>query len=174
MSNKILGLFETEHELVSAMRAIKQVGLPIEDIYTPHVVHEVIEEFGFKSRISHAAFFYGVFGAFGTLAFLYYTSVIDWPLHFGGKPFNAFPSFIVITIVATILIVTLATLFTFSARAKIFPGKRIEMDLMGATDDKYLMIFDEHALGSDAEKLKSLLIEHGVAEIHERNMNLKL
>ncbi|MBK8884585.1 MAG: DUF3341 domain-containing protein [Bacteroidales bacterium] len=57
------------------------------------------------------------------LAFLYYTSVIDWPVVYGGKPFNSFPSFIVVTIILTIFTVTIASLAAFSARSKLFPGR---------------------------------------------------
>ena len=110
--NYILGVFNDEDSLVEAFEKVKAKGILPVEVYTPYPVHEILEGMGKKTRITHAAFFYGLFAAIGILGFLYYAAVISWPLHYGGKPFNSFPSFIVVTIVATILSVTLLTLFT--------------------------------------------------------------
>lgn len=162
--NFILGVFDDEATLVNAFKKLKDKGvLPVE-VYTPYPVHEILEGMPIKTRITHAAFFYGLFAALGILGFLTYAAVIDWPLRYGGKPFNAFPSFIVVTIVATILVITLLTLFTFSARAKIFPGKKAEIFHKRATDDKFVMVFDEERIENDSVAVKSILTEHGKIE----------
>jgi hypothetical protein len=165
MSKKyILGVFDDEATLVDAFEKLKDKGvLPVE-VYTPYPVHEILEGMPIKTRITHAAFFYGLFAALGILGFLTYAASISWPLHYGGKPFNAFPSFIVVTIVATILAITLLTLFTFSARAKVFPGKKAEILHERATDDKFVMVFDEEGIANDSESLKAILAEHGKIE----------
>lgn len=165
MSKKyILGVFNDEDSLVEAFEKVKAKGvLPVE-VYTPYPIHEILEGMGKKTRITHAAFFYGLFAALGILGFLYYAAVIDWPLHYGGKPFNSFPSFIVVTIVATILAVTLLTLFTFSIRAKIFPGKKAEIFHNRATDDKFVMVLDRESLGEKAVDVDSIIKEHGEIE----------
>ncbi|WP_321370924.1 DUF3341 domain-containing protein [uncultured Draconibacterium sp.] len=165
MSKKyILGVFDDEATLVEAFEKLKDKGvLPVE-VYTPYPVHEILEGMPIKTRITHAAFFYGLFAALGILGFLTYAAVIDWPLRYGGKPFNAFPSFIVVTIVATILSITLLTLFTFSARAKVFPGKKAEIFHERATDDKFVMVFDEDGTKNNSETLNSILTEYGKIE----------
>ncbi len=165
MSKKyILGVFDDEATLVDAFEKIKAKGfLPVE-VYTPYPIHEILEGMGKKTRITHAAFFYGLFAAVGILSFLTYAAVIDWPLHYGGKPFNAFPSFIVVTIVATILSITLLTLFTFSMRAKIFPGKKPEILHPRATDDKFVMVLDPESLGNNAKAVEEIIKEHGEVE----------
>ncbi|QIA06977.1 DUF3341 domain-containing protein [Draconibacterium halophilum] len=165
MSKKyILGVFDDEATLVDAFEKLKDKGVTPVEVYTPYPVHEILEGMPIKTRITHAAFFYGLFAAIGILGFLTYAAVIDWPLRYGGKPYNAFPSFIVVTIVATILAITLLTLFTFSARAKIFPGKRAEIFHERATDDKFVMVFDEAGMASNSESVKSILTEHGKIE----------
>lgn len=165
MSKKyMLGVFNDEATLVDAFEKIKAKGvLPVE-VYTPYPIHEILEGMGKKTRITHAAFFYGLFAAVGILSFLTYAAVIDWPLQYGGKPFNAFPSFIVVTIVATILSITLLTLFTFSARAKIFPGKKAEIVHPRATDDKFVIVLDPESLGSNAKVVEKIIKEHGEVE----------
>lgn len=165
MSKKyMLGVFDDEATLVDAFEKIRAKGILPVEVYTPYPVHEILEGMGNKTRITHAAFFYGVFAAVGILSFLTYAAVIDWPLNYGGKPFNAFPSFITVTIVATILSITLLTLLTFSARAKVFPGKKAEIVHPGATDDKFVMVIDTESLGQNAETVQSIIKEHGVVE----------
>jgi len=162
--NYFFGVFSDEATLVDAFEKIKAKGvLPVE-VYTPYPIHEILEGMGKKTRITHAAFFYGLFAAIGILGFLTYAAVIDWPLRYGGKPFNAFPSFIVVTIVATILSITVLTLFTFSVRAKIFPGKKAEIYHHRATDDKFVMVISKESLGSSEKEIQSIITEHGEIE----------
>ncbi|MCK3682657.1 DUF3341 domain-containing protein [Maribellus sp. YY47] len=160
----ILGVFNDEATLVDAFEKIKAKGIMPVEVFTPYPIHEILEGMGKKTRITHAAFFYGLFAAVGILSFLTYAAVIDWPLHYGGKPFNAFPSFIVVTIVATILSITLLTLFTFSARAKIFPGKKAEIFHERATDDKFVIVLDPESLGADSKAVEEIIREHGEVE----------
>jgi hypothetical protein len=101
---------------------------------------------------------------------MYYTAVIDWPLNYGGKPTNAFPSFLVVTIVITILIVTIASLFTFSARAKIYPGKAYVLPDARSTDDKFVMVFDKSANDGEYQRLTQLLKAEGAVEVYEKNI----
>jgi hypothetical protein len=160
----ILGVFNDEATLVDAFEKVKKKGIQPTEVYTPYPVHEILEGMGKKTRITHAAFFYGLFAAIGILGFLTYAASISWPLNYGGKPFNAFPSFIVVTIVATILSITLLTLFTFSIRAKIFPGKVPEIFHERATDDKFVMVIDKNSMGKNKDEIQSIIKEHGEIE----------
>ncbi len=160
----ILGVFKDEESLVEAFEKVKQKGvLPLE-VYTPYPVHEILEGMGNKTHISHAAFFFGLFSAAGILTFLTWAATISWPINYGGKPTNSFPSFIVVTIVATILSITLLTLFTFSARAKIFPGKVPEIIHDRATNDRFVMVLDKNKLGENADSIHQIITEHGEIE----------
>ncbi len=161
----ILGVFEDETTLVDAFVRIKEKGIKPVEVFTPYPVHEILEGMGNKTRITQAAFFYGLFSAIGILAFLTYAAGFSWPLNYGGKPFNAFPSFIVVTIVATILCITLLTLFTFSVQTKVYPGKVPEIVHEGATDDKFVMVIDKNSLGGKEEEIQSIIKEHGVVEL---------
>ena len=162
----MVGVFDNEFDLLKAFGKVKSKGLKIEEVYTPYPIHEILEGMGTKTRITHAAFFFGLFGALAVLGGMYFAAVESWPLNFGGKPFNTFPSFIVVTIVATILIVTLLTLFTFSARAKVFPGKKAEIVDVRATDDKFVMVVDASSPGYDAEELTTLLKANGASDVY--------
>ncbi len=162
----LLGVFDGEESLVSAFRKMKEEEVEIADVFTPFPIHEVLENHGKKSKMTIAAWFYGLFAALGVLAFLYYTAVIDWPLNYGGKPSSAFPSFIVITIILTILSVTLLSLATFSARAKLWPNIDKPIYHEGATDDKFVILFEKEKI--DEKKVTGLLKDLGAVEIVEK------
>ena len=160
----ILGVFKDEESLVSAFEKVKEKGITPVEVYTPYPVHEILHGMGNKTRITHAAFFYGLFAVIGILSFLTYAASFSWPLNYGGKPFNSFPSFIVVTIVATILSITILTLFTFSARAKIFPGKVPEIVHERATDDRFVMVIDKKSIEKNKDEINSIITEFGEIE----------
>ena len=171
---RIIGIFDEEDALVHAVKSLKARNIEIDEVYSPYPVHEVLHLVGRKSRIPTAAYFYGLFGAIGILAFLYWTSVISWPVVYGGKPFNSFPSFIVITLVLTILTVTITSLFTFSWRAKLYPGREDVIIDPRTTDNKFLLVVSEFAEGtSRKEEVEGLLRENGASEIYEKELKLK-
>ena len=165
---QIIGIFDSEDTLMQAVHNVKAKGIEISEIFMPYPVHEALEAMGKKSKFTFIAFLFGVIGATSVLSFLYYTSVIDWPINYGGKPTNAFPSFIVITIVLTIFAVTILSLFAFSARSGIYPGKKYTMPDSRSTDDKFVMVFDKSNLSIDAAAFNSLLKESGASEILEK------
>ena len=160
----IMGVFADEESLIEAFDKIKREGILPVEVYTPYPVHEILEGMGNKTRISHAAFFFGLFAAMGILGFLTWAASYSWPLNYGGKPFNSFPSFIVVTIVATILSITLLTLFTFSLRAKIFPGKKPEVFHSRATDDRFVILLDKNSMTGKVDAINAIIKEHGEIE----------
>ena len=148
-----IGIFDEEEKFISSIKLLREKEFKIYDVFTPYPIHEVFNLLKRKSRLPTAAYFMGLSGILATLAFLYYTSVIDWPIVYGGKPLNSFPSFIVITIVLTILTVTIGSLALFSARSKLFPGRENTIFDHRATDDKFVIVVDADLLDkSTAEK----------------------
>lgn len=162
----LLGVFDDEEPLVEAFRELQKNKIEIDDIFTPFPVQEILEHHGRKSRIITVSWFYGLFAALAVLAFLYYTAVIDWPLNFGGKPSSSFPSFIVITIILTIFSVTILSLATFSARAKLWPNIGKPIYHKAATDDAFVILFIKDKI--DEEKVKKILTEKGAIDIIEK------
>jgi hypothetical protein len=164
-----IGIFDDEGKFLSSIRLLKEQELQIFDVFTPYPVHEVFHLLKRKSRLPTAAYFFGLFGIISTLAFLYYTSVIDWPVVYGGKPFNSFPSFIVVTIVVTILTVTIASLALFSARSKLFPGRENTIFDLRATDDKFVIVVDTNAADSTiTEKAANIMGEQGAIQVLDK------
>jgi hypothetical protein len=165
-----VSVFDDEQKLLAGIKAVKEKKLKIDEIYTPYPMHEVIEAMEIKSRFAFVAFLYGFSAVVGVLAFLYYTSVISWPINYGGKPTSAFPSFIIITLVLTIFTITIMSLLTFSWRAKIFPGKKYILPDMRATDDKFVMVFDSETAGTGFDDLDRLLKSCGAEEVYQKEI----
>jgi hypothetical protein len=169
-----IGVFDEEKSLIASIKSLQEKKLAIYDVFTPYPIHEVLHLLKRKSRLPTAGLIYGLTGALSVLAFLYYTSVIDWPIDYGGKPFNSFPSFIVITIVLTILTVTITSLFTFSARSKLFPGQEPVIFDERATDDKFIIVIDTKQLGDvAASEAGRIMSDAGAVEVIEKEINGK-
>ena len=164
----IIGIFDSKMDLLAGIEATQSKNFTIDEIYTPYPVMEAIDALKRKSRFTIAAFIYGAAAVIGVLSFLYWTSVIDWPINYGGKPTNAFPSFIIITLVLTILTVTLGSLFTFSLRAEIYPGKKYFLPDERATDDKFVMLFDKKTAGAGYEAIAAAMKASGASEVYEK------
>ena len=162
----LIGVFDQEETMLSAFRKMREQEIEIEDVFTPYPVHEILEKQGRKSRITIVGWFYGFFASLAVLAFLIYTAVIDWPLNYGGKPSNAFPSFIVITIVLTIFSITILSLFTFSWRANLWPSFDKPIYHEEATDDKFVILVNKAK--ADVARATSVMKETGAVEVIEK------
>jgi len=164
-----IGIFDGEEKFLSSVRLLQEQEFSIFDVFTPYPVHEIFHLLKRKSKLPTAAYLFGLSGIIATLAFLYYTSVIDWPIVYGGKPFNSFPSFIVVTIVVTILTVTIASLAAFSARSKLFPGRDNTIFDARATDDKFvIVVIADISDKSRADKAGKLMKENGAVEVYDK------
>lgn len=161
-----IGVFQEEEDMLKAFRRMKEEDMEIEDVFTPYPVHEILENHGRKSKITVVGWFYGFFATLAVLAFLIYTAVIDWPLNYGGKPSNAFPSFLVITIVLTIFSITILSLATFSWRANLWPSLEKPIYHEGATDDKFVILLKKEK--TDPPRAEKLMKECGAIEVIEK------
>lgn len=164
----IIGVYEDEDVLVDAILKVQENNIKIKNVITPFPIHKVFEVLKLKTRLPYATFIYGVIGVSVTFAFLYWTSVVSYPLKFGGKPLNSL-SFIIIMFVATIFVATLLTFTTFFIRQRIWPGKESAVIDPRSTDDKFLIIIEKEADFSKEEvnKITSVLKESGASEVNE-------
>ena len=98
-----LAEFAGSDELLAAVRRSRAEGYTEMEAYTPLPVHEVSEALGYKSRLPLIVLIGGIVGALTGFGLQYWSSVIEYPLNIGGRPFNSWPSFIVVTFEMTIL-----------------------------------------------------------------------
>jgi hypothetical protein len=163
---RYIGVFDNEEIFDNAVQKLKESKIEIEEIFMPFPVHRAAKNVAGGSSLPVAAYFFGLIGMISVLAFLYYTAVISWPLNFGGKPSNAFPSFIIVTLVLTIFTVTILSLTAFLFSAKLYPGKKAVIFDNRAMDDKFIIVLkSEHV--PDAE---NLLKQQGANEVYNLSM----
>ncbi len=167
-NNIIVGVYNDPDVLVNAIYKVKEKGIRIKNVFSPFPIHESFEALGLKTRLPYLTFIYGVIGAILTFAFLYWASVVNYPLKFGGKPLNSL-SFIIVMFVATILVATILTFTTFFIRQKIGPGKKTVMIDPGTTDDKFTIVIEREEGMSDeeAKRINDTLKECGAEEVRE-------
>jgi hypothetical protein len=168
-NNVIIGVYEDPDVLVNAVRQVKEKGIKIKNVFSPFPIHDLFEALDLKTRLPLLTFIYGVIGTTATFAFLYWTSVVSYPLKFGGKPLNSL-SFIIIMFVATIFVATLLTFMTFFLRQKIGPGKKVVMIDPRTVDDKFAIVIekDPELSEEDISSINSVLQETGAVEISEK------
>jgi hypothetical protein len=171
----IIGVYDDEDQIVEAIHHIQDKGIKIKDVFTPIPLHGVFEALKLETRLPYATFLYGVLGAVITFAFLYWTSVVSYPLKFGGKPLNSL-SFIIIMFIATIFVATFLTFMTFFIRAKLYPGKKVQVLDPRSTNDKFLIVIDkeDELSAKEIENIKAALKESGANEINEVEEEIKI
>lgn len=166
-----IGVFDEEEKFISSIRILQEQKYSIYEVFSPYPVNEAIHLLKRKTRLPTAAYLFGLFGIISTMAFLYFTSVISWPIAYGGKPFNSFPSFIVVTIVVTILIVTILSLALFSGRSKLYPGRDNTIFDNRATDDKFIIVVDTKALDKpSAHRAGDSMKQEGAIEVIDKEI----
>ncbi len=171
MKTNILGVYDDEHDVLHAVDKLQEGGIVVADVFSPFPLHGIWDKLKQTTYLPYATFAYGLVGGIATFALLYWTSVINYPLKFGGKPLNTL-SFIIIMFVLTILIGTVFTALTFFVRQKLYPGKQVVMPDVRTVDDKFVIVIEKSTDMDDAElkKIKSLLTETGAVEVNESNV----
>jgi hypothetical protein len=94
---------------VAAARAAREAGYTRLDTYSPYPIEEMHEVLGLpRSKVPLVVLVGGILGGLGGFFLQYWSQVIHYPLNVGGRPFNSWPSFIVITFECTILLAALS------------------------------------------------------------------
>ena len=168
-NENIIGVFDDEDVLINAIKNIKKSNFKIKNVFTPYPIDEVFHELGLKTRLPYIAFFYGVSGTIMVFAFLYWTSVINFPISVGGKPPLSM-AFIVVLFVMTIFSGVLLSLLTFFIIQRLYPGKQAVIVHEGIMDDKYVIVIETTKHNQQSvEEIKNLLISNGAIETRMKN-----
>jgi len=166
-TKQIVGIFDDEAKVVKALKTLKDQKVDIHDIYGPCADHDILKYLTKRTRIPHLAFFYGVMAIVLTFSFVYWVSVIDYPIRYGGKPLFSFPPMVVLMYLMTILTTATLSVFTLLARIKYYPGKAAKIIIPRVLDDQFAMLIQKPA---DADKVKAVLKESGAMEIREEDV----
>lgn len=162
----LVGVFDNESKLISAIDTLRAKGLKIHDVYTPYPVHDLDIHLGFKrTRLARAAFLFGITGTTLAITMQSYMLGFAWPMIIGGKDHIAVPDFVPVTFELTVLCAALGMVATFLISNGLGPGKKALMFDPRSTDDKYVMAID---LGKNSkftkEEIEKMLLDNGVSE----------
>ena len=105
----LMAEFDTPEELLVAAQRARDAGYRRMDAYTPFPIEGLAEAIGFRRTwLPLLVLLGGIVGCVSGYFLQYWTSVIDYPLNIGGRPFNSWPAFIVVTFELTILVAALS------------------------------------------------------------------
>lgn len=163
----IVATFRDETNLLKAVTRLKDNKVNMIDIYGPFANHDILKKVTRESRLPYAAVLYGIIAILAIFGLMYYTSVIDYPIIYGGKPIFSFPPMVVIMFLFCILLTTILSVLTFHGRAMIFPGKPANLIDSSVTDDTFFLVLDQNY---NPDEIKEWLREDGAEEIAEKEL----
>ena len=171
MEKYIIGLYDDEEILLSAVKKVRANGLKIHDVRTPFAIHGLDAALGMKdSRLHTVGFLAGSCGLLFAFSFITWVTNFDYPTNFGGKPFFSLPAWIPICFEFTVLSAACTMTAAFFIRCGLSLIKTPRIYDERTTDDMFGMIFELTPTTSQDEigKINSVLKETGVAEIKEK------
>lgn len=169
MSKRILvAFFEREEDAVGAVHAMRGKGLKILDAFSPCVSEELIHAVGIKpTRLVWACFIFGLLGVGLMTLFQFWTSVVDWPIDVGGKPWNSLPAYTPVIFEMMVLFGGLGVVFSLFAVCKMYPGKAVKMLSPEATDDRFSVVMEHCGAAYKIDEIKASLDEFHMLELAE-------
>jgi len=162
----VVGCFDEENVLFSAVKKVRLAGYKIHDVYTPFPIHGLDHALGLRETSLHTAgFIYGITGTTIALGGMSWVFVSDWPLNIGGKPHFPFPAFIPITFEATVLLSAVGMIITFCYLCQMAPFVKKHHFHPRATDDLFVMVI-ECTSKTNVEDLQNFLSNAGAVEVN--------
>ena len=160
----IVGCFDEENALFSAVKNVRKSGYKIHDVYTPFPIHGLDKVMGLRDTSLHTAgFIYAITGTSTALSFISWVFTKDWPLNIGGKPHFALPAWIPIMFELTVLFSAVGMVLTFCYLCQLAPFVKKHHFHLRATDDLFVMVIEPTEKTNEAEVL-AFLQELGAVE----------
>ncbi len=172
MSKKLIhGLYNDDDVLLSGVKALREKGIRIKEVYTPFPVHGLDHAMGLApTRLSIAGFIYGLIGLTFAISMMYYMMIADWPQNIGGKPSFTYlanmPAFVPIMFECTVLFAGHLMVITFLVRNGMFPGSPRQNPDVRTTDDMFLVEIES---GGNVDEISEALKSTGAVEVNQKD-----
>ena len=166
----IVGAFNDEEVLKSAVTSVRGKGVKIDECYTPYPVHGLEDLLGYeRTRLPIVAFLFAMTGMTLAITLQVSMNVIDWPMIIGGKPFFAYADFVPVTFELSILLTAFGMVGTFLVRSDLKPYKVPRLFHERQTDDTHVVTIDLDRNDLSEEELSSILNEVGATEVTKKD-----
>ncbi len=154
------GIYDDEEVLLHAVKELKGKGIGISEVYSPFPIHGLEKALGYKhTRLSTAAFIYGLTGLSLGVLMTWYMMIIDWPVIIGGKPnftyAENFTSFIPVLFELTVFCAAHGMVLSFLIVCGLFPGAKETNPLPETTSHLFAIELEENNLSK--EEIKNML-----------------
>ncbi len=168
--NFVLGIYNDEDILLSAIRKVRESGVKIQEVYSPFPVHGIDEALGYKrTRLPIAAFMFGLLGTTLAVTMQVWMMGVDWPMIIGGKDFVSLPPFVPVTFELTVLLSALGMVATFMIVSDLKPYKKPRLMDIRITEEKQVMAIDLADNDLEKEDIKKIVKETSAEEINDKN-----
>ena len=167
----LLGKFKSPEATSDSVAALNKEGIKVYDVYSPFPIHGIEKLLGFKrSRLTVAAFFFGMTGTIAAVSMQLYMLAFDWPIDIGGKPHYLGPAIVPVSFELTVLFAAFGMVLTFFFINKMFPWKEPVLFDERVTDDVFVVAIDQSGI-KDRSHAEAILTANGAHEISERVVN---
>jgi hypothetical protein len=167
----LLAEFHAPEEIVKAAEGVYAAGYRKVDAYTPYPMEDVLDALHLhRTQVPKLALAGGVAGLVGGFALQYWSSVIEYPMNIGGRPFFSWPAFIVPTFETTVLGAAFATvigmLLLNGFPQPYHPVFNVK-SFATASRDRFFLCVESQDPRFDAQKTRELLKGLGAYEVSE-------
>jgi len=182
----LTGLFGTPDGITRAAEGVAAAGYTRFDVNTPYPVHGMEHAMRLhSSRLGVFALVFGLVGAVGTIAFITWVTLVDYPMVIGGKPFWSWPAFVPVTFEVTVLLASVLSVVTMIVLYFRFPNtshplhdtpymKKVSLDHFGIAILASDPLFDERATRSLLEQLGAKEIAAVRYDLDDRAIDRRL
>jgi hypothetical protein len=160
----VAGYYRSQAAFTAAAGAAAREGRhPL--AFTPYPVHGLEGILGIKrSLLGRPVLGVILIGFCIGLHMCWFTMSQDWPLNVGGKPYFAWPTFMVVSLETGLLLGALANLLIAAHLCRLFPSPHTTLPNPRMSDDTFALVLPVSAL-ADAAALSAWLTGHGAEEV---------
>lgn len=170
-SNYLVGVYEDDQVLLDAIKKVRGDGVKIHEVYSPFPVHGIEDALGYRrSRLTIAAFLFGLTGTCLALIMQIGMMGIDWPMIIGGKDYIPVPSFIPVTFELTVLLSAFGMVGTFFVVSNLKPWGKPKLFDLRITDDKHVMAIDLGKNKMEEKAISKILKDSGASEVNKKTL----
>jgi hypothetical protein len=160
----VVGYYRSQTAFTAAAGAAVSEGRgPL--AFTPYPVHGLDAILGIKrSLLGRPVLGVILIGFCIGLHMCWYTMSQDWPLNVGGKPYFAWPTFMVVSLETGLLLGALANLLIAAHLCRLFPSPATALPNPRMSDDTFALVLPITG-AADAAALTAWLSSHGAEEV---------